>query len=301
MAKRIKKLLIPLLVLAGIGLIVAHFQAPYLVARTNDPINKLRKLQAAHSDPGGVGLDFDSFSIVTNDQLTLKGYFIPKAQAKGTIIMLHGIRAYKEHFIQIASRVHQEGFNLVLLDNRAHGQSDGEYCTFGVKEKEDVSVLIDYLIAREVKGSIGLWGQSLGGAIALQSMAHDHRVSFGIIESTFTQFSIIADDYFVRFAPFVPKWYRSYLINKGAKLADFDPQDAQPIVSATQITQPVFMAHGSIDNRIDVKYASELFEAIPATTKELYIIEGANHVNVWQTGGEQYFTRVFDFLENIID
>lgn len=301
MAKRIKKLLIPLLVLAGIGLIVAHFQAPYFVARTNDPINKLRKLQAAHSDPGEVGLDFDSFSIVTNDELTLKGYFIPKAQAKGTIIMLHGIRAYKEHFIQIASRVHQEGFNLVLLDNRAHGQSDGEYCTFGVKEKEDVSVLIDYLIAREVKGSIGLWGQSLGGAIALQSMAHDHRVSFGIIESTFTQFSIIADDYFVRFAPFVPKWYRSYVINKGAKLAGFDPQDAQPIVSATQITQPVFMAHGSIDNRIDVKYASELFEAIPATTKELYIIEGANHVNVWQTGGEQYFTRVFDFLENIID
>ena len=301
MFRRIKKLFAVLLVLVVIALVVAHFQAPYLVARTNDPINKLRKFQAANSDPGEAGLDFDSFSIETNDKLSLKGYFIPKRQAKGCIIMLHGIRAYKEHFIQIAPRVHEKGYSLVLLDNRAHGQSDGDYCTFGVKEKEDVSTLIGYLISQGVKEPIGVWGQSLGGAIALQSMAHDGRISFGIVESTFTKFSIIADDYFVRFAPFVPKWYRSYIIGRGARLANFDPVDAQPIVSAGQITQPIFLVHGSIDNRIHVKYASELYNAIPAETKELDIIEGANHVNVWQKGGDAYFKRVFDFLDKIID
>lgn len=284
------------------GLLLGHFVGPYLVAKTNDPINRLRKLQAAYKDPAAIGLAFDSFSITTTDQLVLKGYFIPSQNApKGTIIMLHGIRAYKEHFLTIAPRVQAQGYNVVLLDNRAHGESTGNYCTYGVKEKEDVSILVDSLEAWQVEGPIGLWGQSLGGAIALQSMAHDSRISFGIVESTFTEFALIADDYFVRFAPFVPKWYRSYVINRGAQLADFKPEDARPIAAVTQITQPVFLAHGLKDKRINHRYASKLFENLASPTKELHFIEGANHVNVWQKGGSDYFDSVFEFLEKISD
>lgn len=285
-----------------IGLLLGHFVAPQLVAKTNDPINKLRKLQALYQDPAANGLAYDSFSITSKDNLILKGYFIPAdGPAKGTIIMLHGIRAYKEHFIKIAPQVHNRNYNVVLIDNRAHGQSMGDYCTFGVKEKTDVSVLIDSLRAREVTGPIGVWGQSLGGAIALQSMAYDSRIAFGIVESTFTEFSIIADDYFVRFAPFVPKWYRSYVINRGAQQADFNPEDAKPIQAVTQITQPVFLAHGIEDNRINYHYAEELFENLASETKELHLIENANHVNVWQKGGSGYFENVFKFLEKISD
>ena len=281
------------------GLTLGHFVAPYMVAQTNDPANQLRRLGAQFTDPSEAGLAFDSFSLKTHDSLILKALFIPASSPEGTIIMLHGIRAYKEHFIQIAPMIVAHGYNVVLLDNRAHGQSEGRFCTFGVKEKEDVGVLIDTLNQMGISKNIGVWGQSLGGAIALQSMAYDKRISFGIIESTFTEFRLIADDYFVRFMPFVPRWYRSYIINRGAKLAHFNPEEASVLNATAEVTAPVFLAHGTADNRINVKYANANFNSLASSKKELHLVEGATHVNVWNVGGGDYFKAVFNFLESL--
>ncbi|MFT6411105.1 MAG: alpha/beta superfamily hydrolase, partial [Flavobacteriales bacterium] len=79
----------------------------------------------------------------------------------------------KEFQLKYAEAFVDLGLNVVVFDLRAHGQSGGENCTYGYCEKHDVSSIIDWLTASGVEGQIGLYGTSLGGAIALQTAAID--------------------------------------------------------------------------------------------------------------------------------
>ena len=68
-----------------------------------------------------------------------------------------------------------------MLNLRGHGESRGTYCTFGYKEKYDiVSVIDEIMLDKRLSKNIGIWGQSLGGAIALQTMAIDKRIKYGV-------------------------------------------------------------------------------------------------------------------------
>ena len=105
---------------------------------------------------------------------------------RGVMILVHGIGGCKESFLSLANRLANQGIASVLFDNRAHGQSGGQYSTYGFYEKKDISRIIDHIKEQDNQIPIGIWGNSLGGAIAIQSMEYDKRIHFGIIESTFT-------------------------------------------------------------------------------------------------------------------
>jgi len=180
---------------------------------------------------------------------------------------------------------------------RAHGDSQGKYCTFGVKERKDVSSTIDKLVELGLDENIGIWGLSLGGAVALQALANDKRLKFGIIESTFTDYSSVAQDYSRRILRVNFPMFTNYLIRRSGKIADFNPADAAPIKYCPHITQSIFMAHGTEDIHIDSSYTSLNFAALPfnASNKQIFV-KGAHHGNLWNVGGETYFGNVKDFL-----
>lgn len=211
---------------------------------------------------------------------------------------MHGIRSDKNQFKNVIQFLSENGFNSVGLDSRAHGKSEGDFCTFGVNEKRDVKSLIDYLSKNEKLDNFGVWGQSLGGAIGLQALGYDKRLQFGIIESTFSDFKTIVNDYFDLHAGFSYTPFSNYLVNRTGKIADFDLDDAKPIKYCQSIDQPILMVHGNVDKRIDIKYGKENFSKIPSPKKEFIEMDSANHSNIWKVGGENYFNRVLTFLND---
>jgi alpha-beta hydrolase superfamily lysophospholipase len=217
----------------------------------------------------------------------------------GTVILLHGIRTNKESFSSLSKKLNSEGFNTVALDSRAHGQSEGQFCTFGVKEKYDVSKLIDYLNSEENIGSnIGLWGQSLGGAIGIQALSIDKRLKFGIIESTFSDFQTITHEYFNYHLGFDFKILTDYLIYRAGIISDFNPDKAKPSSYCKNVNQPILLVHGNLDKRINIKYAKVNFDKIQSSNKSFIEIKGANHLNVWEIGDSAYFDKTIKFLKN---
>ncbi len=144
---------------------------------------------------------------------------------------------------------------------------------------------------------IGIWGQSLGGAIALQSMEVDDRIQFGLIDSTFCDFKTIVNDYFNYYLGFSFRQLTNYLVNRAGKIAGFDPNEANPFMYCKQIDQTVLIVHGNKDQRINIKYGKANFDNLKSINKELLTIEGANHATVWETGGADYFEKVFAFME----
>lgn len=300
--KKQKHLIHILLVLSILGLLFVHFYAPRFITEIRNPVielyrgnNLITYLPSFENNQlNGKYITFNSF-----DGVQLTGFLTYSNidSVKGTIILLHGIRSNKECFIELSQKLSHLGYNSVALDSRAHGQSGGIHCTFGVKEKKDVSELITLLGKQEmITDNIGIWGQSLGGAIGLQTMAIDNRIKFGIIESTFTDFETITNDYFKYNLGFNFLPLTKYLVYRAGKIAEFDPKDARPIKYCKDISQPIIIVHGNKDQRIDIKYAKDNFTAIGSLKKEFIEVDNAHHLNVWKIGGESYFDRIMEFV-----
>lgn len=298
-SKIIKRVLLVLLIL---GLLIIHFFVPRLITEIRHPIVGLIK----RNKPAKVNLALNDDKNVIRKDICIASFDSTKIAArityssidttKSTIILVHGIRSSKNHFMELSTVLSRNGFNAVAIDLRAHGESEGQFCTFGVNEKKDIKSVIDYLIKTENISNIGIWGQSLGGAVALQSMGFDKRIKFGIIESTFTDYKVIVNDYFDLHAGFSFKPFSNYLANRAAKIADFDAEDAQPIKYCEKIYQPILIVHGNKDERINISYGKANFSKLKSVQKEFIEINNANHLNVWKVGGNPYFKKVLAFL-----
>lgn len=240
----------------------------------------------------------------SKDSLKLEGFISQQIDSsKPTIILLHGIRSRKEYFIPFAKELILKGFQIVAIDHRAHGNSEGEFCSFGYHEKQDISLLIDELEKRGCR-KIGVFGQSLGGAIGLQSMGFDSRIQFGIIESTFYNFKEVTTNYFCRLTKISPRSKLAtqlfpYFVEKAGSLAKFPIDSCNPSDYAKNINAPVLLVHGKKDQRIPVYHAHKNYNSLDSTKTKFIKIENANHVNVHQTGGFPYFLKMLEFLETL--
>jgi pimeloyl-ACP methyl ester carboxylesterase len=249
--------------------------------------------------PENYGLQGREFSIETKDSLTLKAWFFPtnRDSAKATVIILHGISTCKETQFDRAKILTNNGFNAITLDLRAHGESDGEFCTFGFYEKNDIVAAVDS--ALQIGGKpVGIWGASLGGAIALQAMALDGRIIFGVIESTFDEFEKVAEEYGADWMfGLRSKQIVERVINKSGQIAHFDPKAVKPVEAAAQIDRPVLFMHGDRDEKIPIEFNRRNFEAVQSSEKQWITVPGGGHSNIWKFGGKDLERQVLTFLE----
>jgi uncharacterized protein len=125
-----------------------------------------RHPQQLISSPTKYNLDFENLEFTTVDNLHLRGWWIPCSGSNRTIIFLHGYAGSKDPDLKYSPAIHQAGFNVLMFDFRAHGQSDGSLTTIGALETRDVEAAIDYVRSRGSE-KIGLLGFSMGGRTAL--------------------------------------------------------------------------------------------------------------------------------------
>lgn len=298
---RRQKILAYILLIILIGFVSFDYFGPRMILQVNGGLYSILRPTKIESiqTPKDFGLSAEKININTIDDLTLSAYLVESNTEiqKGTIILLHGIRVDKEHLLPIAKRLADSSFNSVLIDLRAHGKSEGKFCTYGFLEKVDISILVDSIINKlDFSDNIGIWGQSLGGAVALQSMAMDSSIRFGIIESTFSDFDTIVHDYFKYHLGFDIPFMTNYLIKRTRKITYFEPSDVKPYRCARKIEQPIIIAHGRKDKRISIDYGLKNFENISSTQKKFIEIPEANHLNLWKIGGEEYFEKIFSFI-----
>ena len=136
------------LLAAGLLLLPAYAGASYVVASgvTSDERGPLED----HPDNHGLEyLDVEFQSRV--DRIPLKGWWIPGQESDPTIIMVHGITSNRasNNALGVAKRLREHGYNLLLFDQRAHGESGGERISGGYHERRDLGGAIDFLKSEE--------------------------------------------------------------------------------------------------------------------------------------------------------
>jgi uncharacterized protein len=197
------------------------------------------------------------------------------ATSQPTVIYLHGIADNRDSSVSVIERFLRRGFNVIAYDSRRHGRSEGERCTYGFFEKQDLKLVLDQAgVDRAI-----LIGHSLGAAVALQAAAIDRRVIAVVAASTFSDLRTIATER----APFV---FTASSIEAAFTRTEHDggfPVDqASPLRAAAAITVPVFIIHGALDRGTLPAHSTRVYEALRGA-KKLLIVPDAGHNDVFRS------------------
>jgi pimeloyl-ACP methyl ester carboxylesterase len=267
----------------GVAVLVAYVVLHPPRMTDGKAVYRLRRLS-----PGDLGLRFDAERYTVRDASTgrplqLAAWWIPAAQpSAATAVLLHGYADAKVGAIAWAPPLHALGLNVLAVDLRAHGESDGTICTGGPAEADDLNQLIDQLLARrpESTGHLVLFGASLGAAVAAATASGRNDVSAVVLESPFASYrrAVRAHAKLVGLPGGLPLRL-AIAIAETAAGHRFDA--ARPVDRIPRISCPTLVIVGEADLLLDATDVAMLRDAVarqgnPAST--LWAVPAAGHL-----------------------
>lgn len=189
--------------------------------------------------------------------------------SRGTVIYLHGSADNRTSGLYVAERYTARGFDVLLYDSRAHGESDGDSCTYGYYEKDDLRRAIDGV----QKKPVVVIGVSLGGAVALQAAALDPRIATVVAVATFSDLRTVATE---RAPGFASEKNIDQALRLAESMAHFRVDDVSPVAIAKNIPVPVLLIHGENDHETLPAHSQRVFAALRGP-KRLILVPGAGH------------------------
>jgi pimeloyl-ACP methyl ester carboxylesterase len=203
--------------------------------------------------------------------VALRGWLFPARGAPTgvTVVYLHGIGDNRASGTWIAERLTRGGFDVLVYDSRAHGDSGGSACTYGFFERQDLRRALDAVGATRVI----LVGVSLGGAVALQAAPEDARVIGVIAVASYSDLESIARDR----APFFASGGEiREALALAEKEAHFTVADVSPARAAARIRVPVLLVHGAEDRETRPVHSERVHAALGGE-RALLLVSGAGH------------------------
>ena len=188
------------------------------------------------------------------------------------------------NYLARVSAFRQLGFSVLVFDYRGYGLSEGDFPNES-QVYQDSQAAWDYL--RDVRQippeQIVIYGESLGGAIALD-LANRHPEAGGlIIQSSFTTMAdAIGHRSLLQLFPI--DWLLTERFDSLSK------------VRSLQV--PVLFLHGSDDSVVPPEMSQQLYEAA-LEPKQVFVISGADHVRIYQPGEQSYLKAIQRFVESL--
>ena len=242
----------------------------------------------------------EELSLNTSEGIPLRCWFLKApGRPRGTVIYLHGVSECKIAGLPVAQMLLAKSFNVFSLRFPASRRERGHVSVPTASTKNTIrSRIISYLLSRsdiEI-GNIGLFGNAMGAAVAIQVAANDRRVAAVVAESGFSTLRTIFDDYQKRMIRLPWHYLRNIVIKRSEYLAHFKANAVSPLAAVQGVHVPLFVLHGTADELIRPVY-SEAVWAQANDPKELWLLQGARHSDMVEVGGGEYRRRVMGFLE----
>ncbi len=271
-----------------------------------DPDNDYRKKLMEKNNAWLASRKTADFNMPSEDGLELHATMIwAESDHHKTVIMIHGFRASGTNdFPWLMRYYHNQGFNVLLVDDRAHGLSEGNWLGFSWLDRRDLvgwARLIVSLLGEEEK--ILLHGLSMGGAAVMMASGEaDLPVQVkAIVEdcgfsTTLDQFRhVFPDKLAILREPvlavdsFICKLFRGYYFSEASSLKQLEKD-----------TRPMLFIHGGSDTFVPTQMVYENYYACSGP-KEIYICEDAEHAMSYFHDSAAYEKKVSEFLSTYFD
>ena len=242
-------------------------------------------------------MEFKELSIISFDNLTLYGYLL-RGNPKEVVICVHGYKSsMQEDFCDKIHMYIDRGSTVLLLNDRAHGKSEGEYLGFSEHDKRDVARWVQLINNMYDDPKIYLHGVSMGGATVIHCADMKLKNVCGIIDDcgfdSIVSISkyLIKDIYHLPYFPFGDlAWFWSVIITG----ISFNTSVGEDCVRKTDI--PVLFIHGKEDHFVPCFMSEKMYEAC-ASPKELHLIENCGHAAAYMVAKEEYTAAVNRLLD----
>lgn len=233
------------------------------------------------------------------DGLRLHGYWIPAEHPRGTVLLAHGYRSTMLVDFGLAfAFYHALGMNILVPEQRSHGQSQGRYITFGVKESEDFVRWIAYHNAHFGMQQLILSGMSMGASTVLYLADRDlpANVKCIIADCGFTSPWAILNKVF-RSVTHLPSALSLWAADLFARVfAGFSLKEKDTLKVLPNAKLPILMIHGSADDFVPCHMSMDGYDACSGE-KELLVVQGAGHGVSFLMDKQAYTAKVIAFLE----
>ena len=225
----------------------------------------------------------------------IQGWFIPGQKGGGAIVLMHGVRADRRSMLERARFLCREGYSVLLFDFQAHGESSGEHITFGYLESRDAQAAVEFLRANAPDERIGVIGVSMGGAATLLASPR-LEVDAMVLEMVYPSINeAVSNRLTMRLGP----WARiltPFLTWQLKPRLGINAGALSPLDKVSEIAVPKLFVVGAEDQHTTLAESQRMFRAA-AEPKELWIVEGARHTDLYAAKKEEYEQRVLSFFK----
>jgi alpha-beta hydrolase superfamily lysophospholipase len=248
--------------------------------------------------PADHGLPYEDLFFTTADGLRLHAWLVPAPSPRGTVIFLHGHGGTPSPDLQHVPAFRDRGYSVLLLDFRAHGQSEGRFTSLGYFERRDLEAAIACLQERGIH-RVGLLGFSMGAAVAMSAAGDLPAVAAVVADCGFAElWQAAAAGAREKGLSSPVAWIVGRLVVLLASLRLGAPLwAADPLRHVSRISpRPLLIVQAGCDKYIAVRDAQRLFAAA-RDPKELWVVPGAGHCAAAQAHPEAYYERVLGVFD----
>jgi uncharacterized protein len=275
--------------------VVAYLVVGYVVAaRLSAPARR-----PVERTPADVGLEYRQVEVRSSDGLRLSAWWVGKGSPRAAVLA-HGWGADKSsrHVLETAVVYEEAGFDVLMLDLRAHGGSEGERVTIGYREVRDVEGALSWLEKRGYDpGQVVLHGWSMGGAAVIQA-APETGVAAVVEESAYAELPPLLRERIPEVSG-LPGFFTPGIFLVGRSFLGIDPWAVRPVEEAGRLSRegiPFMIIHSRDDELVPFEHAETLAKAYPEAT--FWRLEGYGHVGAHEHPG--YRERLLDFLDEAV-
>jgi len=190
------------------------------------------------------------------------------------------------------------GFKVLLIDLRAHGESEGNFTSMGHYEKYDLKKWINFALrSYGANSKILLHGVSMGAAMSMLVMEKKikQHVDFLVLDSGFTYFSKTLSQSlrhsFFRIGILGVSLF-TYLFQR------YTLRKIAPLKAMKKIDIPLLIIHGEKDNPVPIKMANELYAASPSKNKNFLVVSNAPHAKAFEVNKDLVMNKIITCISH---
>jgi len=246
-------------------------------------------------------LPLERVQVQSRGGLRLAAWHARQDDAPGTIVFSHGVWSNHLEMESRAEALWRRGFSVLLFDYRACGESEGRTTTLGQKEVDDLLGAVDFLSGDSDRGPIGVWGNSMGGSIAIMAAGRCPHIDAVVSDSAF---AVLAGNLGHGFhaATGLPAWlFLRAVIALAEALAGGDLRSVRPLDSVPALSpRPLLLVQGEEDVLVHPREARAL-HAAAGDPKELWMLPDCGHVEAFDRLPDEFTDQVDKFFRQAFE
>lgn len=240
---------------------------------------------------------------LSSDNFKLHAHFLQNnIDSNKYVIIVHpyeGRGAYMKYFCE---HFYNIGFNILAVDLRTHGLSEGKIYSLGYLERFDILAWIDYVVSKKCDAEIILYGMSMGANAVMMCCCEKlpKNVKAIIEDGGFTSaYEQLKDKfrtlYKIHFLPIVELTSLVAKVRLGFSLNDIDIAKK---LSKSNI--PILFIHGEKDKLVNCNMVHKLYDSC-ISEKEKIIIPNGEHIKAVLSDEKLYWSSIKRFIEKYIE